>query len=484
MDIASFIADLDPARGVLVGGRWVGAAQTFAVEDPATEAPFAEVADGGVENAVAAADAAAGALPAWATTAPRDRAEILRRVFELLVADADRIAALISKENGKSSADARAEVSYSADFFRWFSEEAARTEGGYGEAPLGGVRTIVTHRPVGVAALVTPWNFPLAMAARKIAPALAAGCTTVFKPAAETPLAALAMARILMAAGLPDGVVNVVPTLDAPGVVGAWLAHPAVRKVSFTGSTGVGRVLLGQAAHRVLNASMELGGNAPFIVTRDADLNAAVEGAMIAKFRNGGQACTAANRFLVHAEVAEQFVARFGAAVEALSVGPADSGAEIGPMISAGARAGIAASVDRAVEAGARISHRVSAMPATGWFFPPTVLVDLKPDSPILAEEIFGPVAPILTWREESDMLRLANGTEYGLSAYVYSGRMQDALRIAEALEAGMVGLNRGVVSDPSAPFGGIKQSGLGREGARAGVREFQEVQYFSASLD
>ena len=484
MDSADLLAELDPARGVLVNGSWVGPGKTFAVEDPATEEPFTSVADGGIDDALAAADAAARALPAWAATAPRSRAELLRRVFELLVADADRIADLISRENGKSRVDAWAEVHYSAEFFRWYSEEAARTEGSYGEAPLGGVRTIVTHRPVGVAALVTPWNFPLAMAARKIAPALAAGCTMVLKPAAETPLAALALARILMTAGVPDGVVNVVPTLDAPGVVGAWLNHPAVRMVSFTGSTGVGRSLLGQAAQRVLNAGLELGGNAPFIVTRDADLDAAVEGAMIAKFRNGGQACTAANRFLIHADVAEEFLARFGPAVEALSVGPADSGAQIGPMVSAHARAGIAAKVERAVEAGARISHRVASTPTTGWFYPPTVLVDLKPDSPILAEEIFGPVAPILTWRDESEMLRLANGTEYGLTAYVYSGRLQDALRIAEALDAGMVGVNRGAVSDPSAPFGGVKQSGLGREGAREGIREFQETQYFSASLD
>ena len=320
---------------------------TFVIEDPATLEPVAEVADHGPEDAVRAVDAAAGAFPAWARTAPRARSEVLARAHALMLRDRDELANLIARENGKSLADAAGEVTYAAEFFRWFAEEAVRPGGQYGEAPAGGSRTLVSHRPVGVAALVTPWNFPAAMATRKIAPALAAGCTVVLKPAAETPLTALAVAELLAEAGVPEGVVNVVTTTDAVGVVGAWLADDRVRKVSFTGSTGVGRLLLGQAAERVVNTSMELGGNAPFIVAADADLEAAVAGAMIAKFRNGGQACTAANRFYVHADVADEFVARYGAEVEKLSVGPADDGAAIGPLISAAARE----RVDRSVEA-------------------------------------------------------------------------------------------------------------------------------------
>jgi succinate-semialdehyde dehydrogenase/glutarate-semialdehyde dehydrogenase len=328
--------------------------------------------------------------------------------------------------------------------------------------------------------MVTPWSFPAAMATRKIAPALAAGCTVVLKPAAETPLTALAVARVLAEAGVPDGVVNVVPTTDPGAVVGAWLEDPRVRKLSFTGSTGVGRLLLEQAARRVVNTSMELGGNAPFVVSADADLDAAVAGAMVAKFRNGGQACTAANRFYVHADVVEEFTARFGAALEALAVGPAEGGtSEIGPLISAKARDGVAALVERAVAQGARVAHRGTA-PTTGWFHAPTLLVDVPTDAEILGTEIFGPVAPVVSWTDEEEMLRLANGTEMGLAAYVYAGDLGHALRLGERLEAGMVGVNRGVVSDPSTPFGGVKQSGIGREGAREGIRAFQETRYLS----
>ena len=443
---------------------------TFAVVDPATGQVVAELPDGTVDDATEAVDRAAAAQPAWATTAPRQRSEMLRRAFELMVADTDRLAALITRENGKSGADARAEVAYAAEFFRWFAEEAVRTEGEYGVSPAGGTRTVVTHKPVGVAALVTPWNFPAAMATRKIAPALAAGCTVVLKPAAETPLTAIAVAEILGEAGVPEGVVTVVPTTDSAGVVTAWLDDPRVRKLSFTGSTAVGRTLLAQASVRVVNTSMELGGNAPFVVTADADLDAAVSGAMVAKFRNSGQACTAANRFFVHADVVDRFVARFGAAVEAL---------EVSPLISATAREGVAALVDRAVEQGARVSHRGMA-PSDGWYYPPTVLVDVPADAEILDAEIFGPVAPVVAWHDEEDMLRRANATEMGLAAYVYAGDLGHALRIGERLEAGMVGVNRGVVSDPATPFGGVKQSGLGREGARDGIRAFQEAQYLS----
>ncbi len=479
-DLRDRIAGLDPKHGIHVDGRGVGADRTFAVHDPATLAVIAEVADGGRAEATAAVDAAARALPAWSAQTPRARAEILRRAFDALIAETDLLAALVVAENGKSQADARAEIAYAAEFFRWYSEEAVRSEGDYAVAPASGTRTIVTHRPVGVAALVTPWNFPAAMATRKIAPALAAGCTVVLKPAAETPLTAIAIARILQQAGVPDGVVNLVPTTDAPGVVTTWLEDARVRKVSFTGSTGVGRLLLHQAADRVLNASMELGGNAAFVVTADADVEAAVEGAMIAKFRGGGQACTAANRFYVHADVADEFVTAFGAAVEALRGGPgADPASQIGPLITATAVEGVRALVDEAVAAGATVAHQAAA-PEDGWFFPPTVLTGVTPDSPILAQEVFGPVAPVVVYDDEERMLDQVNATEFGLASYVYAGRLQDALRIAERIDAGMIGVNRGIVSDPAAPFGGFKQSGLGREGARDGIREFQETQYYS----
>lgn len=453
---------------------------TFVVEDPATLRPVAEVADQDAHDAVRAVDSAAAAAGAWAAAAPRSRSEILHRAFDLVLRDRDELARLIAAENGKSLADAASEVTYAAEFFRWFAEECVRPGGEYGDAPGGGARTLVTHRPVGVAALVTPWNFPAAMATRKIAPALAAGCTVVLKPAAETPLTALAIDRLLTEAGVPDGVVNVVTTTHAAEVVGAWLGDERVRKVSFTGSTGVGKLLLHQAAERVLNASMELGGNAPFIVADDANLDAAVSGAMVAKFRNGGQACTAANRFYVHFNVADEFVARFGAEVEGLSVGASAEGGAIGPLISSAAVHRVQAAVDRAVSQGARVAHRGALPDSPGHFFAPTVLTDVPPDADILREEIFGPVAPVVTWSTEEELLQLANGSEYGLAAYVFAGDLRRALRLGEALEAGMVGINRGLVSDPSAPFGGVKQSGLGREGAREGLREFQETRYLS----
>jgi succinate-semialdehyde dehydrogenase/glutarate-semialdehyde dehydrogenase len=452
----------------------------FPVENPATLAVVAKVADYGTDEAVRAVDRATTAFRTWSRTPRRTRSEVLAEAHRLMLRDCTELAELIASENGKALADAAAEVGYAAEFFRWFAEEAVRSGGDYGESPAGGTRSIVTHRPVGVAALVTPWNFPAAMATRKIAPALAAGCTVVLKPAAETPLTALAVARLLAEAGVPDGVVNVVTTTDPAGVVGTWLADERVRKVSFTGSTGVGRGLLRQAADRVINASMELGGNAPFVVTEDADLEAAVAGAMVAKFRNGGQACTAANRFYIHREVADAFVERFGAAVDALTVGSAASGAAIGPLITAAARDRVRRTVEDAVAAGARISHQATMPPTAGHFYPPTVLVDVAPDAAILQEEIFGPVAPVVTWSTDDDLLALTNDTEYGLAAYVFAGDLGRALRLGEAIDAGMVGINRGLVSDPSAPFGGVKQSGLGREGAREGLREFQETQYLS----
>ncbi len=480
--VSTYVASLEPASAVFVAGRWTTASATFDVDDPATGEVIASVSNGTVTDAVAAVDAAHGALAGWRRTAPRERSEILRRGYELMIEDTERLVTLIMAENGKAESDARGEVVYAAEFFRWFAEEAVRTDGSYGESPAGGTRTIVTHRPVGVAALVTPWNFPAAMVTRKLAPALAAGCTVMLKPAAETPLTALAITRLLVEAGLPAGVVNVVPSLDAPAVVSAWLEDPRVRKISFTGSTAVGRVLLRQAADRVVNSSMELGGNAPLVVTEDADLDAAVAGAMTAKFRNGGQACTAANRFYVHDDVADDFTARLGAQVESLAVGPArDPATHIGPMISARAVAKTEELVADAVAAGARVAHRTQVPEGlTGHFCAPVVLGDVSPDAAIVAQEIFGPVAPIVRWRTDAEVVDHVNASEYGLAAYVFAGDLQRALRLAEALDAGMVGINRGLVSDPSAPFGGVKQSGLGREGAREGLHEFTETQYFS----
>jgi succinate-semialdehyde dehydrogenase/glutarate-semialdehyde dehydrogenase len=455
-------------------------AGTFPVDNPATGEVITRVANGDGADATAAVEAAHAALPGWRDTPARTRSEALTRCYQLMVRDRDRLAALIMAENGKSRTDAIGEITYAAEFFRWYAEEAVRSGGDYGATPSGGARTVVTHRAVGVAALVTPWNFPAAMATRKIAPALAAGCTAVLKPAAETPMTAIAIAELLTEAGIPDGVVNVVPTTDAATVVGTWLDDSRVRKISFTGSTGVGRLLLRQAAERIVNSSMELGGNAPFIVTADADLDAAVEGAMIAKFRNGGQACTAANRFYVHSAVIDDFTQRFGIRVKELTVGAADSGAQIGPLISPRAVANVAALVDDAVRAGAHISHQASVGDCAGYFYPPTVLSGVRFDNPIIENEIFGPVAPIVEWRDDAEVIEWANASEMGLAAYVYAGNLQRAMRIAESLESGMVGINRGVVSDPSAPFGGFKQSGLGREGARLGLEEFQETQYFS----
>jgi succinate-semialdehyde dehydrogenase/glutarate-semialdehyde dehydrogenase len=481
--LTGYVESLQPGTGIHVGGSRRAALEgaELDVVDPATGAQVAHVSDGGPADATAAVDAAAAAFPAWAATPPRQRSEVLRRGHELMLDEADSLAALISWENGKSLADARAEVGYAAEFFRWFAEEAVRPDGSYGEAPAGGTRTIVTSRPVGVAALVTPWNFPAAMATRKIGPALAAGCTVVLKPAAETPLTALAVADVLTRAGAAAGTINVVPTSRPGDVVGTWLRDRRVRKVSFTGSTGVGRMLLAQAAERVVNSSMELGGNAPFVVAADADLDAAVAGAMVAKFRNGGQACTAANRFYVHREVVDPFLARFGAAVESLVVGSAFAeGTSIGPLISERAVEIISRLVDDAVAAGARVTHRGRVPDGPGNFVAPTVLADVPPTAPILGEEIFGPVAPVVAWSDEADLLDQVNGTELGLAAYVYSGDLGWALRFAERVEAGMVGVNRGVVSDPAAPFGGVRQSGIGREGARDGIREYCETQYFS----
>lgn len=450
------------------------------VTDPATLQPIQSIDDFDVPAALAAVDRASKAFGAWSQHSPRDRADVLRRAYELMLRDERELSNLISAENGKSNADALAEVGYAADFLRWFSEEAVRGDGRVAEAPSGGALNLVVRRPVGVAALVTPWNFPAAMVTRKVGPALAAGCTAVLKPAEETPLTALALARLLEEAGLPPGAFEVVPTSRPAEVVEAWMRDPRIRKISFTGSTPVGRILLHQAADRVLNASMELGGNAPVVVTDDADVNLAVREVMTAKFRNAGQACTAANRLYVHRHVAQEFVEKLVSGVRRLSVGPASTGADIGPLISAAAVRRVESLVSAAVADGAQVDYRAELGDYRGHFFPPTVLTSVPPTSALLQCEVFGPVAPVVTWDEEGTLLDSVNASEFGLAAYVFSGSVERAMRLADGIEAGMVGVNRGMVSDVSAPFGGVKQSGLGREGSREGLHEYQEIQYRS----
>ncbi|WP_063052502.1 NAD-dependent succinate-semialdehyde dehydrogenase [Nocardia arthritidis] len=473
----------DTPNGLFIGGHWtIGSGRLFSVDNPADGQVIATVADGDATDAAHAVQAAASAATGWARTSPRRRSEILYTAFEIMLRSRRELAELIVAENGKCGADAGAEVTYAAEYLRWFAEEAVRNDGTYTHAPAGGTRSIVRRQPIGIAALVTPWNFPAAMVTRKVGPALAAGCTVVLKPAAETPLTALSLAKILSEAGLPDGVVNVVPSTDPAVVVSTWLHDPRVRKISFTGSTPVGRLLLHQAADRVVNSSMELGGNAPFIVTRDADLDQAVAGAMIAKFRNSGQACTAANRFYIHQDVAAEFTTRFADRVCGLRVGPAcDPDNQIGPLINAEAVSTITNLVDKAVQHGARIAARATC-PAnsTGYFYPPTVLIDVSADADILGQEIFGPVAPIVTWNDERTLLDHVNNTETGLAAYIYAGDLQHALRLGESVQAGMIGVNRSLISDPAAPFGGIKQSGLGREGGHEGLHDYTEIQYLS----
>jgi succinate-semialdehyde dehydrogenase/glutarate-semialdehyde dehydrogenase len=457
------------------------ARRPFDVVDPATGAVIDSLESDGPDDAVAAVDRASAAAADWAARAPRERAEILRRAFDLLTARNDEIAHLIVREMGKPLAEARGEAAYAAEFLRWFSEEAVRANGDFAIAPGGANRMLVAHAPVGIALLITPWNFPAAMAARKLGPALAAGCTVVFKPAEETPLTALAIVRLLLEAGVPDGVVEVTCT-DEPGPLAeAVLRDPRVRKLSFTGSTAVGRRLLELCAPRVINASMELGGNSPFVVLEDADLDVAITEAMAAKMRNGGEACTAANRFLVHESVAEAFTARLTETMAAVTVGNGFSeGAQLGPLINEAAREKVERLVADAVDRGARVRTGGERLPGPGFFYPPTVLSDVQPGSAMLSEEVFGPVAPVMTFATEDEAVRLANDTEHGLVAFVCSRDLRRAMAIGERIETGMVGLNRGVVSDPAAPFGGAKQSGLGREGGHHGLLEFLEPKYFA----
>ncbi|MEN3304070.1 MAG: succinate-semialdehyde dehydrogenase / glutarate-semialdehyde dehydrogenase [Micromonosporaceae bacterium] len=468
---------------LFIGGRWLAASdgRRIDVVDPATGESLATVADASVEDGLAAVTAAAGALPGWAATAPRQRGEVLRRAYELMTARAEDLARLIVLENGKALPDARGEVGYAAEFFRWYSEEAVRATGEVQTAPAGTNRILVLRQPIGVSVLVTPWNFPAAMATRKIGPALAAGCPVILKPASETPLTALAVAGILAEAGVPDGVVNVLPSRRSGPVVSAMLHDPRVRKLSFTGSTEVGQRLLHEAADCVLSTSMELGGNAPFLVFDDADLDAAIAGAMLAKMRNGGEACTAANRFYVQRGIAERFVAGFAQAMGAVRMGPGlADGVTLGPLVNAAGRDKVDELVSGAVEAGARIATGGSTPDGGGFYYPPTVLVDVPAGAAILAEEIFGPVAPIVVFDTEAEAVEQANRTMYGLVAYVYTGDLARGLRVGEALESGMVGLNRALVSDPAAPFGGVKQSGLGREGGHDGLLEYLETKYIA----
>ncbi len=468
---------------LLIGGEWHAAGEAITVVDPATGETLAEVASASVDDVLGAVTAAHDALPAWAAAAPRRRSEVLRQAHELMIERREQLAELIVRENGKAIADARGEVTYAAEFFRWYAEEAVRALGTVATAPAGTNRILVTHQPVGVAVLVTPWNFPAAMATRKIGPALAAGCSVVLKPASATPLTALVIGAILEEAGVPPGVVNVVPSKASGAVVRAALHDPRVRKLSFTGSTEVGRALLHEAADCVVNASMELGGNAPFVVFDDADLDAAVEGAMLAKMRNGGEACTAANRFYVQAGIAEAFTEQLAAAMAALKVGNGlDPTVQLGPLVDEATRAKVASLVDGAIDHGATARTGGAVPDGPGYFYPATLLDDVAPDSPILAEEIFGPVAPIVRFDTEDQAVTMANDTEYGLVAYVYTRDLARGLRVAEGIESGMIGLNRGLVSDPAAPFGGVKQSGIGREGGHEGMLDYLESKYIATS--
>ncbi len=455
----------------------------FDVLDPATGKVITSVANGTVDDAMACVEAADAAAASWAATSPRERSEILRKAFELMTARAEEIAHLISLENGKALPDARGETAYAAEFFRWYAEEAVRASGTVMTAPSGANRILVLQQPVGIAVLVTPWNFPAAMATRKIGPALAAGCTVILKPASDTPLTALLMAKILADAGVPEGVVSVLPARRSGAVVSAMVHDPRVRKLSFTGSTEVGRVLLKEAADQVVNCSMELGGNAPFLVFEDADMDAAIDGAMIAKMRNAGEACTAANRFYVHADVAEDFSRRLAERMKALTVGPGThDDTQVGPLVNEESAAKVDELVRGAVSAGARVVLGGERPDREGFYYSPTVLLDVPRGADILGEEIFGPVAPVLTFTDEDDAIAMANDTEYGLVSYVYTRDLARGLRVSERLDAGMVGLNRGLVSDPAAPFGGTKQSGIGREGGHEGMLDYMESKYVAVA--
>ena len=473
-------------KDLFIGGEWRPAAsgKTFAVEDPATGESLCEVADGDATDALAALDSAVNAQEAWAARPPRERGEILRRTYELLTERADDLALLMTLEMGKPVDDSRGEIGYAAEFFRWFSEEAPRVDGRYTIDPAGRGRLLVLRQAVGPCLLITPWNFPTAMGTRKIGPAVAAGCTMVIKPAALTPLSMLALAQILTEAGLPPGVLNIVTTTSAGATTGPVIEDARLRKLSFTGSTEVGRQLISAAAPNVLRVSMELGGNAPFLVFEDADLDAAVDGAVLAKMRNIGEACTAANRFHVHESVGDEFAARLAERLGGMRVGRGtEPGVQVGPLVEAKAREKVTELVDDARERGAKPLVGGEPLDGPGYFYAPTVLGDVPSDARVLREEIFGPVAPITTFMTDDEAIRDANNTSYGLVSYAYTRDLDRAFRVIEGIESGMVGLNRGLVSNPAGPFGGVKQSGFGREGGHEGINEYLEVKYVAMQV-
>jgi succinate-semialdehyde dehydrogenase / glutarate-semialdehyde dehydrogenase len=476
----------DVPKQLFIGGDWQDAesGRTLSVDNPATGEELCQVADASPTDGRRAVEAAVAAQAAWAATAPRVRSEILRRAYDIIIARTEDLALLMTLEMGKPLAEARAEVAYGAEFFRWFSEEAVRVDGGMMTAPDGRNRLLVTRQPVGPCLLITPWNFPLAMGTRKIGPAIAAGCTIVLKPAPQTPLTSLALAEILTEAGLPAGVLNIVTTSDAAGVVEPLLRSGKIRKLSFTGSTQVGRILLAQCADTVIRTSMELGGNAPLIVFDDADLDVAVEGTMVAKMRNMGESCCAANRIFVHTSVAEEFASRLAVRMASLTVGPGtEPGTDVGPLIDMAGRSKAHDLVRDAVKRGATVLTGGELPEGPGCFYPPTVLTGIAPDSAIIDNEIFGPVAAIRTFETEDEAVAAANDTEFGLAAYLFTQNLDRALRVAERLESGMIGINTGLVSNPAAPFGGVKQSGLGREGGRVGIDEFLEYKYMAVPV-
>lgn len=473
-------------KDLYIGAQWLPSSDgnRIPIVDPATEEVIADVASGNADDALRAVDAAYDAGPSWAATPPRERAEILRKAFELMTERRNDLATIISREEGKTLAEGLGEVAYAAEFFRWYAEEAPRTMGGLGRAPAGANDILVDHCPVGVSLLITPWNFPAAMGTRKIGPALAAGCTVILKPASETPLTALALAELLQEAGVPAGVVNVLPSSRSSEISNCILSDERVPKLSFTGSTEVGRILLAKASERIVNCSMELGGNAPFIVLDDADMDVAVSSAMVAKMRNAGESCIGANRFYAHSKLADEFAERLADAMSALKVGPGlDEGVDVGPLVNADTRDKVEQLVDDAVARGAKLLTGGKRPPGRGFFYEPTVLTDIDPQAAILHTEIFGPVAPVVAFDDVTDVVARANQTIFGLAAYVIGKDAGRALAVARRIDAGIIGLNRGFVSDPAAPFGGFKQSGIGREGSQDGMHEFLEKKYIAVDL-
>lgn len=477
------MSSVSTPTGLLIGGEWQQTHERLQVVDPATFTVIAEIGNASIADGLDAVAAAHEAFTTWSVTSPRERAEILRRAFEIMTAELEICARIISLENGKAWRDALGEATYAAEFFRWFSEEACRIQGDFRTAPAGDKTIVVDHRPMGVAYMITPWNFPAAMATRKLAPALAAGCTAVLKPAGETPLTALWIGDVLQRAGAPAGVVNIITTSQTGPVSEAILSDDRVATLSFTGSTFVGKLLLKQTAERVLPSSMELGGNAPFVVFEGTNVDAALAGAMVAKMRNGGAACTAANRFYVHASLADEFSTKLESAFAGLKVGPGiDQENDLGAMVSEKERDKIVELLQQAMGEGA-IARPASSVPSLGAFIAPTVVRDVRHGSALTTNEIFGPVAPIITFEDEDEGIRMANDTEYGLISYVFAKDPGTGIRIARRMESGMVAVNRGIASDPAAPFGGMKESGLGREGGFAGIHEFLETQYYAVDL-